>query len=93
MRVEFFEGAISAGQLVDAAEMLLPPRLGEYVEFNVFGNIRKYEIIAVEHVFDSRWVEDGVCKIPETSHLSMRCGLMRLDQVAAFDSSNMGNVC
>lgn len=79
MLVEFFQGAIGDNQLVDAVEMKIPPRLGEVAVFNVLGKTDHYEIISVEHHFETRNVDHGLYATPETSVLSMRCGLMAVE--------------
>ena len=81
MLVEFFEGAISEWQPVEAVEMQIPPRLGEFAVFTVLGKTGRYEIISVEHHFETRNVDHGLYATPETSVLSMRCGLMSADRL------------
>ena len=53
MLIEFYEGAIQDNQLVDAVEMVSPPRLGVHVSFRLSGNVTRYEVISVEHSFST----------------------------------------
>ena len=77
MLVEFFEGAISSNQLVEAVEMQFPPCLGEFVAFTALGKAGRFEIISLEHILETRMTDHGPYESPETSVSLIRCGLMQ----------------
>jgi hypothetical protein len=89
MLVEFYEGAIDDNQLYAAVEVEHCPRQSEFVELKIDQKVERFEIISVEHVFETQMVDTGICYTYETTVSGLRCGMMKLpDRIKSKDTAS-----
>lgn len=80
MKIEFYDGAIAEELGIADVEMQVPPRLGEFVLFNLKGVSERYQIISVEYEIDSPDVRrSGIIDV-ESSLSLVKCGCMQLSR-------------
>lgn len=73
--IQFFEGRVSDGQLLDTVMMAAAPQIGATVQFDIEGDRpRQLQIISVQHVIEIRKRAPTI----ESHETLIRCGTDKL---------------